>query len=179
MVNREFVQLCSKAWSLRVLVYLYNGKDARISPMAHHLNAGRTAVTASLHYLIELGYVKRARGHGHPLRPAYVLSKRGAAVAAWALELDEQLKPEHWAVAARTWSLPVMRLTSITPRFGKLRQELAPITDRALSQTIKTLHGYQWIDRIVDIEASPPEVSYAPYGFGDALIPCLERSFDL
>ncbi len=179
MVNDSFIQLCSKAWALRILSYLGQGHNARISPMAHELSTGRTAITASIGYLIELGYVRRTKGHGHPLRPAFELTKQGEIVAAWAIELDNLLAPESWDIAARTWSLPVMRLTHSAPRFGQLRSELKPVTDRALSQTLKMLTNHDWITRAVNSEAAPPEVSYSPGGMGDVLIPCLEKSFRL
>lgn len=179
MVNNEFIQLCSKAWALRILSYLGQGGDARISPLAHRLSTGRTAITSSMEYLIELGYVQRTKGHGHPLRPAFKLTRKGELVAEWAIELDNILAPENWFIAARTWSLPVMRLTNSTPRFGELRSELKPVTDRALSQTLKILANHDWVTRAVNTEAAPPEVSYAPSGIGEILVPCLEKSFGL
>ena len=180
MVNREFSQLCSRAWALRILSYLGQGRDARISPLANELSTGRTAVISSMKYLIELGYVRRTKGHGHPLRPAFELTKKGEIVAVWAIELDAILAPaQSWSVAARTWSLPVMRLTSCAPRFGELRSALKPVTDRALSQTLKILASQKWVSRSVNAEAAPPEVSYSPCGIGEILIPCLENSFSL
>ena len=179
MVNDDFYRLCSKAWTLRILSYLGQGGSARISPMAHALDTGRTAITASVAHLIELGYVKRTKGHGHPLRPAFELTKQGEVIAKWAIELDEMLAPNNWQIAARTWSLPVMRLTQSTPRFGQLRSDLTPVTDRALSQTFKVLTHHDWITRAVNIDAAPPEVSYAPCGMGEILVPCLEKSFSL
>ncbi|MFK7996996.1 MAG: winged helix-turn-helix transcriptional regulator [Granulosicoccus sp.] len=179
MVNDEFIQLCSRAWALRILSYLGQGRDARITPLAYEFSTGRTAITSSMGYLIELGYVKRTKGHGHPLRPAFELTKKGQNVAEWAMELDEILAPESWSIAARTWSLPVMRLTSSAPRFGKLRSELKPVTDRALSQTLKILVTQKWVTRAVNVDAAPPEVSYLPCGIGEILIPCLENSFSL
>ena len=179
MVNDSFIQLCSKAWALRILSYLGQGLNARISPMAHELSTGRTAITASIGCLIELGYVQRTKGHGHPLRPAFELTKQGEIVAAWAIELDDILAPESWNIAARTWSLPVMRLTHSAPRFGQLRSELRPVTDRALSQTLKLLTEHGWITRAVNSEAAPPEVSYYPGDKGEVLIPCLDKSFRL
>lgn len=179
MVNEDFIRLCSKAWTLRILSYLGQGRDARISPLAHELATGRTAISASMEYLIVLGYVQRTSGHGHPLRPAFELTNKGAAVASWAIELDEILSPDSWEIAARSWSLPIMRLTDSQPRFGRLRSELKPVTDRALSQTLKVLTQREWVTRAVNGEATPPEVSYSPSGIGEVLIPCLELSFEI
>ncbi len=179
MVNSSFIQLCSKVWALRILSYLGQGGNARISPIAHEFSTGRTAIAASMENLIALGYVRRTKGHGHPLRPAFELTRKGGMVAAWAIELDNILEPQSWDIAARTWSLPVMRLTHSAPRFGQLRSELKPVTDRALSQTLKMLTTNDWVARAVNSEAAPPEVSYYPRGMGEVLIPCLERSFSL
>jgi len=179
MVNKEFIQLCSKAWSLRILSYLGQGHDARISPMAHKLSAGRTAISASTAFLIELGYIQRTKGHGHPLRPAYELTVKGKVIADWAIELDHILTPDSWNIAARNWSLPIMRLTCSSPRFGNLREGLKPVTDRALSQGLKVLTTHNWVARDVNTEAAPPEVSYSPTGMGEILIPCLEKSLSL
>ena len=179
MVNEKFIQLCSRAWALRILSYLGQGRDARISPLAFHLSTGRTAIVASIGHLIELGYVRRTKGHGHPLRPAFQLTKKGEIVAKWAIELDHILLPENWSIAARTWTLPIMRLTDSAPRFGELRSELKPVTDRALSQSLKTLVSHDWVTRDVNVTTAPPEVSYSPCGIGEILIPCLENSFSL
>ncbi len=179
MINKDFCKLCSKAWALRILSYIGQGRDARISPLAHEFSTGRTAITTSMEFLVELGYVRRTSGHGHPLRPAFRLTKKGEVVAGWATELDKILLPKSWHIAARTWSLPIMRLTNSAPRFGELRSELQPVTDRALSQTLKMLASHDWVTRAVNTEAAPPEVSYSPCGVGKILIPCLERSFSL
>lgn len=179
MVNNDFSLLCSKAWTLRILAYLGKGCNARISPIAYEFSTGRTAITSSINHLINLGYVHRTSGHGHPLRPAFELTKKGEIVAKWAIELDSVLCAENWEVAAKTWTLPVMRLTPSAPRFGKLRSELQPITDRALSQTLKVLRHNSWVARNVNSDAAPPEVSYTPSNLGDILIPCLEQSFSL
>lgn len=179
MVNKNFAQLCSKAWALQILVYMMQGREPRISPIAHHFSAGRTAITASLQHLIQLGYLQRSGGHGHPLRPAFVLTVKGEAVALWAMQLDEILPPEDWKIARRTWTLPVLRLANPSRRFGELRSQLKPVTDRALSETLKVLGENNWLQRDVNSKTMPPSVSYYPCGTGEILIPYLIESFKL
>ncbi len=176
MVNSEFILLCSKAWSIQILAYMLNENDARISPITHYFSASRTSISATLEHLLKLGYLRKNSGHGHPLRPAYVLTNKGRAVAEWAFELDKQLEPADWAVARRTWSLPIIRQVVPESRFGELRANLNPITDRALSQTLKTLGEQQWLDRLVDGNKTPPSVIYIPQGVGKKLVPLLEES---
>ncbi|MBX2835671.1 MAG: winged helix-turn-helix transcriptional regulator [Gammaproteobacteria bacterium] len=179
MVNSEFLALCAKAWTLQILAHIVSGQSPRIAPMSHELGAGRTAITSSLEYLIDLGYVRRASGHGHPLRPAYSLTNKGEVVALWAAELDQILSIEEWSIARKTWSLPVLRSTASAQRFGEIRIALQPVTDRALSNTLKLLSENTWIRREVDTEAQPPSVFYSPCGKGQLLTPHLELTYQL
>lgn len=179
MVNKEFTLLCSRAWSLQLLAHLVEGNDARISPMATALGAGRTAISASVTHLTELGYLKKNSGHGHPLRPAYRLTRRGLSVGEWVVQMDELIVPTDWPVVRKSWTLPVLRLAAPTCRFSDFRSQLQPITDKALSDTLKLLGNHQWISRQVDVHSSPPAVSYSPQGTGALLVACLERSYSI
>ncbi len=177
MVNKDFTALCSKAWALQILVALAQGHDPRISPIAHHLGAGRTALTASIQHLITLGYLRRASGHGHPLRPAFKLTVKGQTVADWATQLDSILTPKDWPIARKSWTLPVLRMANTASRFSEFRSQLKPVTDRALSETLKTLGENNWIERQVDADVMPPRVTYSPLGTGELLVPCLVQSY--
>lgn len=179
MVNSDFILLCSKAWAIQILAYMHNQNDARVSPIAHQLAASRTSVSAAIQHLIMLGLLQKNSGHGHPLRPAFALTKKGKQVAAWAAELDSYLAPNDWTIARRNWSLPVLRQAIPASRFGKLRAELSPVTDRALSETLKTLGEHHWLDRRVDVDLSPPSVTYFPQGIGEIIVPVLTESICL
>ena len=147
--------------------------------MAHYFSAGRTSISAALKHLIELGYLRKNPGHGHPLRPQYRLTAKGKRVGAWAFSMDELLKPADWKVARRSWTLPILRESIPSRRFAELRSGLHPVTDRALSESLKVMGDRHWIARRVDAEASPPSVSYVPDGIGRVLVPCIESSFYL
>ena len=176
MVNSEFISLCSKAWSIQILAYMYRQNDPRISPITHHFSASRTSISAALKHLVELGYLRKNAGHGHPLRPAYVLTAKGKAIGEWAAELDHVLEPVEWRIARRTWVLPVLREMIPVSRYGELRSKLRPVTDRALSETLKKLGENNWLDRCVDIDSTPPRVTYIPQGTGQLLVPALKES---
>ena len=47
--------------------------------MLARLGLSRSMLTASLTQLIEAGWLQRNPGHGHPLRPEYVLTDAGRA----------------------------------------------------------------------------------------------------
>ncbi len=158
------------------MAYMHHKNDPRISPITHHFSASRTSITAALQHLIELKYLRKNSGHGHPLRAAYVLTTKGKAVAEWAAELDNFLEPIDWKIARRTWALPILREMIPVSRYGELRSKLRPVTDRALSETLKKLGENSWLDRCVDIDDSPPSVTYIPHGIGQLLVPALKES---
>jgi len=155
---------------------MLNENDPRISPITHYFSASRTSISAAVEHLIKLKLLRKNAGHGHPLRPAFVLTKKGRAVAEWAVELDKQLEPTDWTIARRTWVLPIVREVIPECRFGELRSKLNPVTDRALSETLKTLGKHQWLDRLVDADVAPPSVTYSPQGMGKIIVPVLKES---
>lgn len=161
------------------MAYMHHQNDPRISPITHHFSASRTAISGALQHLVELKYLRKNSGHGHPLRPAYVLTAKGKAIAAWAAELDYFLEPIDWKIARRTWTLPILREMTPASRYGELRSNLCPVTDRALSETLKKLGENNWLDRCVDIARSPPSVTYTPQGTGQLLMPALKESWQI
>lgn len=171
--------LCSKAWSIQVLAYLHHQNDPRISPITHYFSASRTSITAALRHLIELKYVKKNSGHGHPLRPAYRLTSKGKVVAEWAADIDNVLDANDWKIARLSWSLPILRQVIPASRYGELRANLSPVTDRALTETLKSLGKNQWVDRVVGINSTPPSVTYRPLGTGEVLVPVLKESLSI
>jgi len=164
---------------MQILAYMLNENDPRISPITHYFSASRTSISAALEHLIRLKYLRKNTGHGHPLRPAYVLTGKGRAVAEWAVELNKIMGPDDWRIARRTWALPVLRQAIPQSRYGELRANLNPVTDRALSQTLKTLGKHQWLHRQVDADLAPPSVTYIPQGKGKILVPVLSESLSI
>jgi len=180
MVNYQFISLCSRAWCLPILSVLANGTHARVSPLAAELGAGRTAITSSLQHLVTQGYLCPNPGHGHPLRPAYLLTAKGKRVASWATELDTMLHSEDdCRLARKSWTLPVLRTVAPIKRYGEIRAALNPVTDRALSQTLHAMVEQEWLLRTVDVDASPPGVSYVADGLGKRLSPILQQSYQI
>ena len=161
------------------MAYMHYQNDPRISPITHHFSASRTSISSALQHLIELRYLRKNSGHGHPLRPAYLLTAKGRAIAEWAAELDSFLEPTDWKIARRAWALPILREMIPESRYGELRSKLSPVTDRALSVTLKKLGENHWLGRCVDINNSPPSVTYIPLGTGELLVPALRESLSI
>lgn len=155
------VKLTARAWSLPILALLHRGTPGRQAALLTATGAGRTAFTQSLHHLIALELVDRTPGHGHPFRPEYQLTPVGATAAAMA---DRILKTMPNAspppLLRRTWTLPVLAVSRAPSGFSDIKRALGPITDRALSQSLKSLEEYHWMARKVAPNSSPPRVQY-------------------
>ena len=157
----QFVKLCSRSWSIKSLALIARGCSPRVSPLSNAAGCGRTAMTASIQNLAELGLLERNPGYGHPLRPEFRLTDPGVALAKWALWLDNHAHTESDQSLIRSkWGLPVMSCINSTTRFSHLRNELVPVTDRALSICLTNLTSANWISRRVSQENFPPLVHY-------------------
>jgi DNA-binding HxlR family transcriptional regulator len=131
--------------------------------LLHRLGVGRESLRQTLDFATAHGWVVRNPGHGHPLRPEFVLTRAGspvgeacAAVRRAAAEVggDEAI--------GRKWSVPVLRVLAGGPaRFGeiKLALEAHGVTDRALSMALRSLRAGRLVSRRV-VGDSPPGVSY-------------------
>lgn len=161
MDKAKLVNLCSRTWSLTALSLMANGVSPRVSPLAAAANCGRTAMGVSVEHLVQLGLLERNPGHGHPLRPEFRLTSDGEYIADWAAGLTGLMKSDFDKALLRTkWSLPLVNCLPEEKRYGDLRRELMPVTDRALSNCLKQLAENDWVKRKVDSVLSPPTVTY-------------------
>lgn len=148
------VKLTSRAWSMDILALLSDGVAGRQAPLLAACDASRNAFGQSMDHLIDLGLVERNPGHGHPLRPEYRLTALGQRVGkACARIKDLSPDPAAAALLRRSWSIPVLTLSQTPCRFSDLRRSLDPITDRALTQTLRNLQDHNWMDRKIDTDA--------------------------
>lgn len=135
------VSLVHRRWVIPILAQLHREGGSRFAALRGHLGLSRDALTSTLDYLVELDLVVRNTGHGHPLRPEYLPTTHGGAVAAMADPLHTELQNlDVLDVGLRKWSLPVVgAVANSEARFSELRTRLEPITPRALSKTISDL----------------------------------------
>jgi DNA-binding HxlR family transcriptional regulator len=120
--------------------------------------------------LVELqrsDWVVRNPGHGHPLRPEYILTATGETVAAWCANIMEKrrelgLEPQNLP----RWSMPlVAQLASGWTRFSGLQEKLSPVSPRALSLTLKQMIMVDVIARRLE-NGFPPHSLYGLTGRG-------------
>lgn len=155
------VKVTSRAWSLKILALMHQGVPGRQAPLLSAAQASRTAFTASLSHLVNLGLLERNPGYGHPLRPEYRLTATGAQMAKIAAEICNAAdKPAENALLRKSWTIPILAVTRIPRHFIEIKSELPSVTDRALSQSLNLLHKQSWLSRDVSASSWPPRPLY-------------------
>lgn len=154
------VNITSRAWALPILSSLHSGVAGRQAPLLAATGASRTAFAQSMDHLIELGLMERNPGYGHPLRPEFRLTALGKMAAAIAHRIDDVSAEEDWTLLRRSWTVPVLTSLRTPSHFGDIKRNLPMITDRALSQSLKSMEARNWVCRRVDGATRPPRSIY-------------------
>lgn len=154
-------QLTSHRWLVPLLADLAAHKGARFVELVHRLGLSRDSLTRTLEAAVASGWVQRNPGHGHPLRPEYILTERGAAAAARAATIAEAQSAIGLPPGAATrWGLPVVAgIGAGHDRFNALSRLLAPATPRALSQGLTALGRHGLVTRKI-LDLRPPASRY-------------------
>ncbi|WHU02042.1 winged helix-turn-helix transcriptional regulator [Sphingomonas sp. NIBR02145] len=152
----------SNRWAIPVLALLHREQGARFAVMARAFDLPHNSLSRCLAYLRECGWVLPNPGHGHPLRPEYVLSDAGRPVAALCGRIEEaRARLRLGAGDLPRWSLPLVAgLGPDWTRFGALQARLAPVTPRALSTTLKAVIDEELVRRRLE-DRYPPLPLYA------------------
>lgn len=164
-----FVNITSRAWALPILANMHAGVAGRQAPLLAATGAGRTAFAQSMDHLIELGLMERNPGYGHPLRPEFRLTSLGITAAAFAGKIQCVSADEDQDLLRRSWTLPVLSSLHAPSHFNDIKRNLPPITDRALSQSLKAMEARSWVCRSVDEVARPPRSLYRAINTGGAI----------
>ncbi|APG47622.1 winged helix-turn-helix transcriptional regulator [Phaeobacter porticola] len=164
-----FVNITSRAWALPILAHLHAGIPGRQASLLAATGAGRTAFVQSMDHLITIGLVERNPGHGHPLRPEFRLTQMGISAAKLASQINRVSKEEDQGLLRRSWTLPVLASLHTPRHFIEIKRDLAPITDRALSQSLKTLEARNWVCRQIDELTRPPRSRYSAVSTGSII----------
>ncbi len=149
------VNITSRAWAMPILSSLHSGVAGRQASLLAATGASRTAFAQSMDHLIELGLIERNPGHGHPLRPEFRLTQMGGVAAAIAYRIHGVTAEEDRPLLRRSWTLPVLTSLHTPSHFSDIKRNLPAITDRALSQSLKSMEARNWVCRCVDGAARP------------------------
>lgn len=161
-----FVNTTSRAWAIPILSSLHAGVAGRQAPLLAATGASRTAFAQSLDHLISLGLLERNPGYGHPLRPEFRLTKLGISAAAIANRIQSVTADEDQDLLRRSWTLPVLTAIYRPSHFNDIKRNLRTISDRALSQSLKTMEVRSWVQRSIDEAARPPRSIYCAVNTG-------------
>lgn len=165
----QIVNMTARAWCLPILDAMASGVPARQAPLLKATGAGRTSFVQSLDHLIQIGLVERNPGYGHPLRPEFRLTDKGQTAAALSKKIGLIKTGESKALLRRSWTIPILAKLQRPMHFGGIKKDLGAITDRALSQSLKSMETHKWVQRDLSIDLRPPRPLYRPIGTGKAI----------
>ncbi len=166
MDTKALVNLTSKAWAMPILSSLHRGVAGRQATLLTATGASRTAFAQSMDHLIKIGLMERNPGHGHPLRPEFRLTERGKYAAAIANKIQLVSAEKDNRLLRKSWTVPVLTSLQSPRHFSDIKRDLQTITDRALSQSLKSMEANDWVRRQVDQTARPPRSLYCAINTG-------------
>ena len=154
-------QLGSHRWLVPLLADLAAHDGARFVELIHRLGLARDSLARTLDAATAIGWVERNPGHGHPLRPEYILTRAGKAAATRAVTIARAHREIGLEPGAATrWGLPLVTgIRAGHDRFNALSRLLAPATPRALSQGLTALAKHGLVTRAV-VDMRPPASRY-------------------
>lgn len=167
-------RLTASRWFMPALALAHDGGGFRVAVLLHHLGTSRSMVRRVVEQMVSHGWILANPGHGHPLRPDYLLTADGIALAAQcATVMAARQKLGLDPGQLGRWSLPVLsRLASAPRRFSELEGALQPISPRALSLTLKGLIEQRLATRQLQ-ESFPPTALYRATERGSRLAAAL------
>jgi len=177
---RRLIQLAHHRWTIPLLSELDRRSGDRFAALANRLGVSRDTLSKTLQDMIKAGWVRRNPGYGHPLRPEYILTAKGTAIAPACSALIQYLaRYEFEDLALRKWSLPlVAAIAGGHSRFAELKTTLSGVTSRALAMALKDVEECALVQRTV-IDEFPPTTRYALTAHGRKLAAILSRMFGL
>jgi len=164
-----FVNITSRAWALPILSSLHVGVAGRQATLLAATGASRSAFAQSMDHLIKIGLLERNPGYGHPLRPEFRLTRLGKEAAAIADKVQRVSSEDDQSLLRKSWTLPVLTSLQTPSHFNDIKRNLQTITDRALSQSLKSMEIREWVHRSVDEIARPPRSIYSAVNTGGTI----------
>jgi len=165
--------LCHHRWSLPVLAEIERTKGSRFATLSSRLGVSGESLRRTLGWLVDAGLVTRNPGYGHPLRPEYVFTPRGARLGPAAQSVLRALRG-HEDAGLKKWSLPILAALDEPRRFSELRAALPDATPRALTIALKDLRAAGLIRRTV-LDDYPPAVVYEATPAGRPIVSAARR----
>ena len=156
MSTTQLVELFHHRWAPPALALLDQRGGARFVELQRKLGVTRESLRRALDGLIELGYVRRNEGYGHPLRPEYLITEDGRAASELAARVSASRARD---TLLRKWSVPVLAALDEPRRFSEIRATLPGVTPRALAISLRDLEEAGLVRRDVR-PTRPPSTVY-------------------
>jgi DNA-binding HxlR family transcriptional regulator len=166
MSTAELVDLFHHRWAAPALALLDERGGARFVELQRKLGVTRDSLRRALDALVELDYVRRNEGYGHPLRPEYLITDPGRQAAGLAGRVSRSRVRE---TLLRKWSVPVLAELEEPRRFSQLRAALPGVTPRALALALQELEAVGLVRREVR-PTRPPSTVYRPTARADTIL---------
>jgi len=152
----ELVELFHHRWAAPALALLAQRGGARFVEVQRKLGVTRESLRRALDALIELDYVRRNEGYGHPLRPEYLITDAGRTASELAARVSASRARD---TLLRKWSVPVLASLDEPRRFSEIRTRLSGVTPRALALALRDLEDAGLVRRDV-LPTRPPSTVY-------------------
>jgi DNA-binding HxlR family transcriptional regulator len=133
----------------------------RFAELLHNCGIARDSLARTLDAALAAGWIARNPGHGHPLRPEYIVTGQGGEMTRAADRVIVALAAAGLSPEELTrWSLPALHvLRAGQDRFNLLARQLAPATPRALSMALRNLAANDLVAREIE-PGYPPSSRY-------------------
>jgi len=156
------IQLAHHRWNITIIAELYRLQGAKFVTLYQSLGISKAVLSASLQALIDLDLVIKNSGHGHPMRPEYLLTPSGQLIGEQCLSLVGLMrKRDETDLAFRKWTLPlVAAIGGKMRRFNEVKGTLQDASPRAITLGLKSLIVCEWANRTI-IDDYPPTAGYA------------------
>jgi DNA-binding HxlR family transcriptional regulator len=134
------VTLCHRKWTIPLVAALAPGGGDRFAVLGARLGVARETLKRAIETAIELELVARNPGYGHPLRPEYLLTARGAAIGTARTQVIEAAGGRWAEPLGRKWFLPTLvAVGREAERFSDVAAALDGATPRALARSLEDL----------------------------------------
>lgn len=161
----ELARLTHHRWMIPVLGACDRAPGGGLKHVTflHRLGLGRDSLGRTLAAAIDAGWLMHNPGAGHPLRPEYVLTPRGRALAPHCRRTLAALRRLGCLeLGLNKWSLAVLAAVAAgAGRFSHMARLLGDATPRALATALRDLAAAGVLLRQVQ-DTYPPGVQYVP-----------------
>src|SRR5262245_61006657 len=116
--SARLVELFHHRWAAPALALLDERGGVRFVELQRKLGVSRESLRRALDALIDLDYVRRNEGYGHPLRPEYLITDAGRAASELAARVSASRARD---TLLRKSSVPVLASVDDPRRFSAIR----------------------------------------------------------